>query len=407
MNLFPIRALLTPLQRNLMPNFAKWLLIATGMGVSQLAAAHGAAMSKTGQGSWQLDTLLSYSDTSEPVLRGVLPQQRHYDQPGLRLKHLDVSRDFYLSDPMALKGLISLGYHGDELELEQAWLQPQWQSWKIKVGQLLPDIGWLNQRHSHALMITDRPLVYKAMWAGQSSEAGVSADFDYYAASGNWHVSTSVLTTQERNTRGNSGALLTSVSWQRQFNTLVLSAKADVYWASLQQSGLQLFTEGASHSHGDNATEFFTGHTLHGGLALKLHWNTLAGQWTVLAEQQLRRETGALSSAAGQPLDAQADLELNATGQYLQVGWQSAQQQWQLALRYDTFDSDLDLTRVNGRDLQQSLLNHQNEQPSVLTLAASRALWPGSRLHLQWYEALSYGDDLPTWQLLLQQSARF
>ncbi|ASP37652.1 hypothetical protein CHH28_02735 [Bacterioplanes sanyensis] len=370
--------------------------------------AHAPAAPKQGNGAWQLDALLSYAEDSEAKVRGVLPQQNHYDQAGLRLKHVDISRSFVLRQPAAMQGLVSLGYHGDGVELEQAWLQPYSDGWQIKIGQMQPEIGWLNQQHSHALAITDRPLVYKALWAGQTTEAGVSGWHDWYKPSGNWRFSSSVLTTEKRNTRGNSGAWLSSLSWQRHWDNWVVSSKLDGYWASLQQSGLQLFSDAAiSHSHGDDATEFFSGHSAHLGVALKVSWTTLSGTWSLMAEHQQRRERGDLSSAAGQTLDAQAELELKAAGQYVQTSWLSPRQQWQLAVRYDAAHSDVELSRVNGQDLQQSLLNHHQQQPQLLTLAASARLWPGSHLRWQWYEALQHGDDIPQWQLLLQQSVAF
>jgi hypothetical protein len=372
------------------------------------ANAHAPSAASTGKGAWQVDALLSYTQDAEVPQTGVLPQQNHYDQAGLRLKHLDVSRGFYIATPSAMQGLISLGYHGDELELEQAWIQPQRSGWQIKVGQMLPDIGWLNQRHSHALAITDRPLLYKAFWSGQTSEAGISSWRDWYNAAGNWRFSSTALTTAKRNTRDNSGALLTSLRWQRHWNQWIVSAKIDGYWASLQQSGMQLFSETSlSHSHGDNASEFFSGHVQHGGLALALEHRTLTGNWQLQAEYQYRQEQGDLSSLPNQALDAQAAMQLSAAGRYVQLSWQSPQPMWQLALRYDDFHSDVELSRVNGRDLEQSRLNHHDQQPTVLTLAASVELWAGSQLRGQWYEALQHDSAMPQWQLLLQQSASF
>jgi hypothetical protein len=124
------------------------------------------------------------------------------------------------------------------------------------------------------------------------------------------------------------------------------------------------------------------------------------------AEYQQRLDHGALSSASGQTTDVSSDLDLRGWGGYLTLGWELSGVE--LAIRWQTLGSKVELTNLVSDDLASSVLNANGQQPDVISyLAAFDLPLPGSQLKIQHNQASQETRLVSDWIVQLQQGMAF
>jgi hypothetical protein len=359
---------------------------------------------------WHLDIQAGYQDRGSQVIPGYLPYSLHSSSAGIALQHLDISRAFELADKMGdghVSGLAVLSQHSNGPELHEGWLAWQRQQQQWRLGQQLPDIGLLNASHPHQWQFADMALVNQALWGGQWSETGLRYRWQQDESRNlSWFSALSLLSASHMETTAASGAALLNMGLNHTSGNWRNRLKLDVYRATINKRGLQLFNSTSTHTHGSSATEYFSGLANAWALGWQSRWHTGYGKWNVDAEYQQRLDHGALSSASGQTTDVSSDLDLRGWGGYLTLGWELSGVE--LAIRWQTLGSKVELTNLVSDDLASSVLNANGQQPDVISyLAAFDLPLPGSQLKIQHNQASQETRLVSDWIVQLQQGMAF
>ena len=321
--------------------------------LSPLASAH----SKDPNKPWSVNLIVGYEDSVQAVPLGFLPPEQHTSQTGLALRHMDLSRQLLVREA-ELTGRVTLSAHGSEITLDEAFLGRTTGSWQFTLGQVMPDIGLLNQSHEHTWAMTDIPLVYRSLWGGQFSEATANAAL--VSRFGRWTTTNrlGIYSTEQFATQDASAALLFNNRVELTGDHISITLGADLYAAKLDRAGMNLFsTDPNQHSHGNNYTDEFSGDLSQANLMFSLNWDTGAGTLNFSSEMQWRESTGDLSSTQGQTLNATGEVDIQAYGGYSQLGWKG-NNGLLLGLRQQMLGSDVELNNTASNDLDSSVLHN-------------------------------------------------
>ncbi len=386
--------------------------VAGGEGHRHAADAGSLSSSTSSETPWQLDVRLGYQDVRDPVIPGFLTYDTHIERAGVGVQHLDIGRSFAGSVAgVRTEGRLVLSYHQNEVDIHEAWIrQPIGESAYWQVGQLLADIGQLNALHQHDWTFNDTPLYQRALWGGQVSEGAGRLAWQS-RLSERWFLESgaSLMATEQQQTEKASGAGLVNLAFRYRSPGVNARFKTDYYQARVNRRGLSLFNqEGALHSHGTTATEYFDGISHHIVTSLQVQQRSMKGQITLEAEYQRRTDHGDLYSASGQTTDVTAQADLESWGSYVSVAWQLPEG-WlpvTLGVRQQWLGSDVVLTQPATDDLNQSVLNQSGELPQGISYLVRWHLNAGS-LAVQYNQWSETDIALPEGSLTWQQSVAF
>lgn len=372
--------------------------------VSTSATAHNFTPDKP----WGINLITGYENQQQVLPLGFLPPEQHSNQSGLSLRHLDVSRHLLIEET-DLYGRITLSAHGNEVELDEAFLSRKLGKWRLTAGQQQPLVGIYNHQHEHNWAMNDLPLVYRALWGGQFSETGLTLwhQTDWLGWSSQQHIG--LYSTEQFATQDASAAVLANSRFSNSFNQLSVTLGADIYLARLERSGMNLFsTDPTQHTHGSDFTDEFSGDLLQTNLMANLDWNTDIGQLSVAAEIQWRQSEGDLNSLPGQTLDATGNVEVDAYGGYSQISWKG-NNGLLAGLRQQMLSSDVVLRNTATSDLDSSVLH--NPEGTVngtsLMLGYDFADRLNSRIKLQLNQNSTWAENDPSVILTFHQGLSF
>ncbi|WP_434339639.1 hypothetical protein [Motilimonas cestriensis] len=317
-----------------------------------------------------------YYQASDDVSAGQIPgivtnASAHNMEQGLQLMHAELGMLVALENIVA--GKIILGsHHGENIELEEMWLQPYLgQNWQLRIGRQLNRIGLYNATHDHDWLFLDANLSQQAFLGGQYSDDGVQLtyainahDFTAWVSRGNHYPAT------EKTTGSAPQALGITYRWhhfvaQHQL-TLVSS------WARFSASQTSpLGSDGHSHSHHANIPISLAGDTELFTLGTQWQWQQFG--WDL----ELMGQT--IDASIKDTQQIAAHLTANNIGLNSQWYWQW--QNLQLGLRYEWLKTDNTLSQ-NSRDFN-TVLNSKNHNPERLSLVANWQFSPGHFLRIQ------------------------
>jgi hypothetical protein len=225
----------------------------------------------------------------------------------------------------------------DEIEVEEAFVRTTAlpDGFTAKIGRFFSGFGYLNEVHAHAWDFVDQPLVYQAMFGGQSQQNGVQVkwlaptdlfiEFGAEAGNGDGYPST----------RGSGNGLNAT--------TLFAHAGGDVGDYTSWRAGLAWLDGNAEEREGGIADA--TGTPLFDSFTGDSHTWVVDGvlKWAPSPRRQLkvqgeyvhREETGDIASGGLLLAD---DYRGTSSGWYLQSVYQFAPR-WRVGARYDSLDS--------------------------------------------------------------------
>lgn len=359
---------------------------------------------------WAVDVVMGYQDAVKPVSLGFLPASSHAEAAGISLRHVDIARSFFLEEHDVYSRL-TLAAHGDEVAVDEAFatktLSP---SWSLTIGQVMPSIGLYNSQHEHRWIMNDLPLAYGALWGGQISEGAVLATWSLdHELSWTLTQKLGLYSTQAFDTQGNSGAVLWNNQFQYRVGSLSATVITDVYFASLNERGMNLFsTDPTQHSHSSTFTDAFDGTLGQVNLALSLRWHLNDGELTLNSEYQTRRDDGVLSSVQGETLDAAGDVSIDSWGAFTELIW-VGRSGLLFAARHQIVGSQVELNNLASNDLEASILNNPGGTISGISgmLGYGFADSGNTKIKLQFNDNDGWADAGPDWSAVLQQGYRF
>ncbi len=236
-------------------------------------------------------------------------------------------------------GVLTAAITGEnEIEVEEAFVRTTAlpDGFTGKMGRFFSGFGYLNEVHAHAWDFVDQPLVYQAMFGGQSRQDGVQvkwlAPTDLFielgAEAGNGD---SYPATRGAGNGLNAAALFAHVGGDVGDNT---NWRAGLSWIDSQAEDRAGGIEDAS---GNPLFESFTGDAHTWVVDGVIKWApSPRRQLKVQGEYLHREESGEIADATGVLL---ADDYLNTqSGWYLQSVFQFTAR-WRVGARYDSLDS--------------------------------------------------------------------
>jgi len=236
-------------------------------------------------------------------------------------------------------GVLTAAITGEnEIEVEEAFVRTTAlpDGFTGKMGRFFSGFGYLNEVHAHAWDFVDQPLVYQAMFGGQSRQDGVQvkwlAPTDLFielgAEAGNGD---SYPATRGAGNGLNAAALFAHVGGDVGDNT---SWRAGLSWIDSQAEDR---AGGIADASGNPLFESFTGDAHTWVVDGVIKWApSPRRQLKVQGEYLHREESGEIADATGLLL---ADDYLNRqSGWYLQSVYQFTPR-WRMGARYDSLDS--------------------------------------------------------------------
>ncbi len=236
-------------------------------------------------------------------------------------------------------GVLTAAITGEnEIEVEEAFVRTTAlpDGFTGKMGRFFSGFGYLNEVHAHAWDFVDQPLVYQAMFGGQSRQDGVQvkwlAPTDLFielgAEAGNGD---SYPATRGAGNGLNAAALFAHVGGDVGDNT---SWRAGLSWIDSQAEDR---AGGIADASGNPLFESFTGDAHTWVVDGVIKWApSPRRQLKVQGEYLHREESGEIADATGLLL---ADGYLNRqSGWYLQSVYQFTPR-WRVGARYDSLDS--------------------------------------------------------------------
>ena len=236
-------------------------------------------------------------------------------------------------------GVLTAAITGEnEIEVEEAFVRTTAlpDGFTGKMGRFFSGFGYLNEVHAHAWDFVDQPLVYQAMFGGQSRQDGVQvkwlAPTDLFielgAEAGNGD---SYPATRGAGNGLNAAALFAHVGGDVGDNT---SWRAGLSWIDSQAEDR---AGGIADASGNPLFESFTGDAHTWVVDGVIKWApSPRRQLKVQGEYLHREESGEIADATGLLL---ADDYLNRqSGWYLQSIYQFTPR-WRVGARYDSLDS--------------------------------------------------------------------
>jgi len=236
-------------------------------------------------------------------------------------------------------GVLTAAITGEnEIEVEEAFVRTTAlpDGFTGKMGRFFSGFGYLNEVHAHAWDFVDQPLVYQAMFGGQSRQDGVQvkwlAPTDLFielgAEAGNGD---SYPATRGAGNGLNAAALFAHVGGDVGDNT---SWRAGLSWIDSQAEDR---AGGIADASGNPLFESFTGDAHTWVVDGVIKWApSPRRQLKVQGEYLHREESGEIADATGLLL---ADDYLNRqSGWYLQSVYQFTPR-WRVGARYDSLDS--------------------------------------------------------------------
>lgn len=359
---------------------------------------------------WAVDIVIGYQDSVRPVPLGFLPASSHTEAAGMSLRHVDIARSFFLEEH-GVYSRVTIAAHGDEVAVDEAFaMKTLAPAWTLTVGQVMPSLGLYNNQHEHRWRLNDLPLVYTAMWGGQLSEGAVLVSWSLDHES-SWALTQKVglYSTHAFDTQGNSGAVLWNNQFTYQAGSLSASVFTDVYFASLNDRGMNVFsTDPTQHSHNSTYADVFDGTLWHVSTSVSLGWHSAYGELVLNSEYQTRRDDGVLSSAQGETLDASGDINLESWGAFSELSW-TGHSGLLLAVRQQTLGSQVELNNLASNDLETSVLNNPegtiNGQSWMLGYRFADS--GTTKIKVQFNDVSGWAGDGPQWSVALQQGYRF
>jgi hypothetical protein len=226
----------------------------------------------------------------------------------------------------------------DEIEVEEAFVRTTAlpEGFTGKVGRFFSGFGYLNEVHSHAWDFVDQPLVYQALFGGQSRQNGVQLKWlaptdlfvEFGAEAGNGD---SYPTTRRASNGLNGTTLFAHVGGDVGDNT---SWRTGVAWIDGKAEDRE---GGIADGDGVPLFERFTGDTRTWVVDGVLKWApSPRRQLKVQGEYMRRKESGDIADADGVLLAD--DYRSTQSGWYLQSVYQFAPR-WRMGARYDSLDS--------------------------------------------------------------------
>jgi len=236
-------------------------------------------------------------------------------------------------------GVLTAAITGEnEIEVEEAFVRTTAlpDGFTGKMGRFFSGFGYLNEVHAHAWDFVDQPLVYQAMFGGQSRQDGVQvkwlAPTDLFielgAEAGNGD---SYPATRGAGNGLNAAALFAHVGGDVGDNT---SWRAGLSWIDSEAEDR---AGGIADASGNPLFESFTGDAHTWVVDGVIKWApSPRRQLKVQGEYLHREESGEIADATGLLL---ADDYLNRqSGWYLQSVYQFTPR-WRVGARYDSLDS--------------------------------------------------------------------
>src|SRR6187399_2985909 len=260
--------------------------------------------------------------------------------PGERSFNLGESElTFSASIDPYFSGVLTAAITGDnEIAVEEAFVRTTAlpDGFTGKMGRFFSGFGYLNEVHAHAWDFVDQPLIYQAMFGGQSRQDGVQvkwlAPTDLFielgAEAGNGD---SYPATRGAGNGLNAAALFAHVGGDVGDNT---SWRAGLSWIDSQAEDR---AGGIADASGNPLFESFTGDAHTWVVDGVIKWApSPRRQLKVQGEYLHREESGEIADATGLLL---ADDYLNRqSGWYLQSVYQFTPR-WRVGARYDSLDS--------------------------------------------------------------------
>jgi hypothetical protein len=246
---------------------------------------------------------------------------------------------------------------------------------KIKAGQFLSDVGYLNPIHTHAWDFNDAPLAYVAMLNGGYKDAGVQLS---------WVVPTTLfIQLGAELLRGDSfPAAGGAASSGTGASTLFVHFGGDVNDEASWRAGLSYLAADAN----ERASDFDSGSVSFTGTSdltiADFVWKWAKGgnprdrYYVVQAEYLRRKENGELTVSTPLVFDEIGRYVGTQDGFYVQGVYQF-RPRWRVGMRYDRLDSSNDLAVVPPTPL---VADHGPSRISVMTDFSNSEF---SRLRLQ------------------------
>jgi len=226
----------------------------------------------------------------------------------------------------------------NEIEVEEAFVRTTAlpDGFTGKLGRFFSGVGYLNEVHAHAWDFADQPLVYQAMFGGQSRQDGVQvkwlAPADLFIEFGaEIGAGDSYPATRDGGNGLNATALFTHIGGDVGDNT---SWRAGLSWIDSKAEDRE---GGIADASGAPLFESFTGNSHTWVVDGVLKWApSPRRQFKLQGEYMRREESGDIYDGDGVLLAD--DYRGTQSGWYLQSVYQFATR-WRVGARYDSLDS--------------------------------------------------------------------
>jgi len=274
----------------------------------------------------------------------------------------------------------------NEIEVEEAFVRTTAlpDGFTGKIGRFFSGFGYLNEVHAHAWDFVDQPLVYQAMFGGQSRQEGVQVKwlaptdlfFEFGAEVGNGD---SYPATRDGGNGLNATTLFTHVGGDMGDYT---SWRAGLAWLDSDAEDRE---GGIADGAGVPLFETFTGNARTWVVDGVLKWApSPRRQLKVQGEYMRREESGEIADGGVLLAD---DYRSTQSGWYLQSVYQFAPR-WRVGARYDSLDSGTPRYTLSPDGLLSS-------DPERLSLMLDWNPSEFSRLRAQydWDNARDAGED--------------
>ena len=273
------------------------------------------------------------------------------------------------------------------------------QGLKIKAGQFLSDVGYLNPIHAHAWDFNDAPLAYVAMLNTGYKDAGVQLS---WVVPSTLYIQLGAELLRGDSFPGANGAANNGSG----ASTLLVHFGGDVGDATSWRAGVSHLTADAS----DRATDLPTGRVSFTGTSdltiADFVWKWAKGgnsrdrYYVIQAEYLHRKENGDLTVSAPLASDEIGPYSGTQDGFYVQGVYQF-RPRWRVALRYDSLEASNDLGVTGPTPL---LADHEPSRISVMT-DFSNSEFSRLRLQINRDDSRSTTDNQIVFQYLMSLGA--
>ncbi len=318
------------------------------------------------QGGWH------HSSNDDYALPGIdLSQQAHANEQGFQLMHAELGLIAEIDQVVSGK-LVAGSHHGDDVMVEEAWLQPYFaQDWQLRVGRQLSDIGLYNHLHEHDWRFIDANLGQQAFFGG--SYIDDSAQLKYA-----WHRHD--MTAWVGRGRGYPASYDTSDAspaalgvtyrwhWFKQDHQVELVSSLSQFSATERGKA-----DAAGHSHGNStdAALIFNGDTQLFHVGAQWQWQNLG--WEI----EWARQT-----VEGDVTDPdQVRAELSSTNDALTNQWFWHCENLEVGLRYDWLKTANSLSH-SSKTIAQTF-DAQGHTPSRVSAVINWSFKPHQMLRFQ------------------------